>query len=373
MKASAILMLLAVPAQALWGQGPLLRGTVTDTVRAPLALAEIIVANDSNQTDALRTARAGADGRFSFPGISPGRYSVTVRRIGFIPIQIGITLEEGSPQTLEFELVPRPQLLPDVVVEVEGPSGRAGGPLFRGVVVDTADQPIALAEVIVGGATPKTRGPYKVTTREQGRFAFPKMRDGRYFITVRRIGYLPVQVSVRIEPETPRTLKFVMYARPFDLPDVVVEALRFDVVRAVRRAHAYEGTFLTRDDIEDAAPVVLGDLVGKYFFGVSRETFAEPNLGFSFPRTKSVLYGLGDTNSAVSAALGFRGVDCPPVISINGQPPRAGWSVNDFDPQQIEAIELYRKKGIIPFEFQNDFLIKRSCGSLMVIWLRRSG
>lgn len=348
---------------------PPLSGIVTDTLGVPLPLAEIIAVGETDETRGPHRARASTTGRFTFPSLAPGQYILTVRRIGYVPVQVTVALPVGAPVTLEFELVPRPQVLADIVTEVPARDAGPVGPLLHGTVVDSGGAPIPGAEVILGGASPKTRGPWSTETRTEGRFAFPELRPGKYFLTVRRIGFLPVQMSLTVEEREPRNFRFMLNARPFDLPDIVVEGMQFNVVRATRRAHAYLGTFLTRDDIMKAAPVVLGDLVRTLLPGVRPDTFSEPNLGLP-PRYKDISYGIGPLNNAAKAGTGRRGVDCPPVISINGAKPQVGWAVNDFDPQQIEAMEVYGPGADIPWEFQEDLLIKRSCGKFMVIWLR---
>ncbi len=342
---------------------------MTDTLGAPLSLAEIIAVGETDEIRGPHRARAGPTGRFTFPSLAPGQYNLTVRRIGYVPVQVAVDLPAGTPVTLEFELVPRAQILADIVAEVPAGEAARDGPLLFGTVVDSGGAPIPGAELILGGASPKTRGPWTTETRTEGRFAFPELGPGRYFLTVRRIGFLPVQMSVTVEEKEPRNFRFMLNARPFDLPDIVVEGMLFNVVRATRRAHAYLGTFVTRDDIMAAAPVVLGDFVGTLLPAVHPDTFSEPNLGLP-PRYKDVSYGLGPLNKAAAKGAGRRGVDCPPVISINGAKPQVGWAVNDFDPQQIEAMEVYGPGADIPFEFQEDLLIKRSCGKFMVIWLR---
>lgn len=364
----APLLLLAATVRAQTPPPPL-SGVVTDTLGAPLSLAEIIAVGEADETRGPHRARASTTGRFTFPSLAPGQYILTVRRIGYVPVQVTVDLRSGTPVTLEFELVPRAQVLADIVAEVPAAESARDGPLLFGTVVDSAGAPIPGAELILGGASPRTRGPWSTETRAGGRFAFPELRPGKYFLTVRRIGFLPVQMSVTVEEEEPRNFRFMLNARPFDLPDIVVEGMQFNVVRATRRAHAYLGTFVTRDDIMAAAPVVLGDFVATLLPGVHPDTFSEPNLGLP-PRYKDLSYGLGPSNKAAERGTGRRGVDCPPVISINGAMPKVGWAVNDFDPQQVEAMEVYGPGADLPWEFREDLLIKRSCGKFMVIWLR---
>ena len=364
--------------------GPLLSGVVTDTLEVPLPLAELVAVRVGDGGAGRYVARAGAAGRFAFRDIRPGRYAMTVRRIGYNPIQVTIELRDGAPQWVQFELVSRPQQLPDVLVDVEA-DRRGPGPLFRGTVVDENQRPIELAEVVVGGQRGRMRGPFQRTTDARGRFAFPELRGGRYAVTVRRIGYAPVQATLALRSDSARNVQFVLATWPRDLPEIVVER-RNNLVRGARRASTYDGFFLTRDDIARAAPKTTGEFLRRYLPNVSPYQFRTPNMGIDLPpvfvadddpapRSASGLsVPYRKRLNAAEAREKFIGTDCPPVISINGAPARVGFAIDDFDPQIIEAIEVYRRRldprHPPPFEFQEDLVMKRSCGALVVIWLK---
>ncbi len=189
------------------------------------------------------------------------------------------------------------------------------------------------------------------------------------------IAHVPIRASLSLK-ETPRAIEFVMATWPSELPELKVVARRNDILRGVRWASAYFGKFLTRDDIEAAAPKTLGDFMSRYLPSVPPGGFSIPSIphGMLPP-----LGGLARTNSsgprprlnASKAMARFKGPGCPPVISINGAPAQVRWAINDFDPQQIEALEVYRRRDrTAPWEFQDDLVFLRSCGSLVVVWLK---
>lgn len=359
---------------------PLLTGVVVDTTGAAIPLAQVIAVGNKKKIRGPFQVETTPRGRFTFPEIEEGTYTITVRRIGYVPIQYSVTLEEGEPKAVQFEMLPMPQRLVDVLTEVRRlPGDRETGraPLFRGMVVDPEGKPIANAEILAGGATNRTRGPRQQETGEDGIFAFEDTREGSYFITVRRIGYVPIRVALKLEKNTPRVVRFEMQPMPQGLPDIVVNATRFDVARVTRRVGGHLGTLLTRDDIKRLAPNELGEAAGEYLWNVHADTFFEPALGLDAPRMRDVRYGIGGIQTrAAASAFRARGFDCPPVISINGERPREGWALNDFEPEDVEAMEIYRSRDTsrgrqpVPLEFSTDPLYFRSCGSLVVVWLK---
>ena len=55
---------------------------------------------------------------------------------------------------------------------------------------------------------------------------------------------------------------------------------------------------------------------------------------------------------------------CLPAVSLNGSDPR-GWAVNDFRPEDVEAIEVYKTNRV-----PNDFLYANPTCGLVVIWTK---
>jgi len=345
---------------------PLLRGVVVDSTGVPVPQADLIAIGATRQIEGPHYARADDAGRFVFPRLEPGSYTLTVRRIGFVPTQASVVLVADTPRNIRVEIQRMPQVLADVVVEAPAGAAGRGDPLFRGVIVDSAGRPIVDAEVVAGGDRLRSRGPHTRRADPQGRFAYEGFQPGRYFVTVRRIGYVPIRVALTFEAGTPRNIRFELQPMPQHLADIEVRSDGFDLDRISRRvsAAAYGGTLITRDDLERMAPRVLGDAIGKTLRLVRPETFEEPNLGFSH------LWVRPGNDQLRLRATGFRGRDCPPAVSVNGRPTRAGWAINDFPPEAIEAIEIYRRTA--PFPFDADPFLQDNCGNLVIIW-RRAG
>jgi TonB-dependent receptor len=75
-----------------------INGTVTDTDHAILPGARIELKPTSQQLV------SDATGKFSFPDLAPGKYTVTISYVGFAPFSADVTLESGQGKTLEAVL-----------------------------------------------------------------------------------------------------------------------------------------------------------------------------------------------------------------------------------------------------------------------------
>ncbi|MBA3467902.1 MAG: TonB-dependent receptor, partial [Gemmatimonadaceae bacterium] len=92
-----------------------LRGTVTADGGAPISDAQIIVRNTNSGVQ--RNALSREDGGYTLPGLVPGTYDVTVRRIGSSAQNRQVTVQIGATQIQNFALVQQSTQLEAVVVE----------------------------------------------------------------------------------------------------------------------------------------------------------------------------------------------------------------------------------------------------------------
>jgi hypothetical protein len=105
MKQIAILTLLAVP--VLWAQAEAvnarLTGTILDPAEAAVPDALVTLANPAAGFE--RRFTTGADGRYLFPQVPPGRYQLKVEKPGFAAgLQPDIVLAVGQSSTLDVRL-----------------------------------------------------------------------------------------------------------------------------------------------------------------------------------------------------------------------------------------------------------------------------
>lgn len=89
-----------------WAQGETtsaIVGTVMDSTNAVVAGATVTVAN--HEIGLRRTARTDEAGRYNFPQLKPGMYSVRAEAQGFEPAQDdGVVSSLGQKQTVDFTL-----------------------------------------------------------------------------------------------------------------------------------------------------------------------------------------------------------------------------------------------------------------------------
>nr|NIM48818.1 TonB-dependent receptor plug domain-containing protein [Gemmatimonadales bacterium] len=216
---------------------------------------------------------------------------------------------------------------------------------LTGTVRDTLrERPVVGAEVMVNDsvvAETDAAGAYSATE-------IP-VDWGMNTVLVRCVGYVPLLHVLWVEESsTRRSIHGVMQHQAVELPAVVVEADRivlfYGRMREFwRRRKMGLGWFLTRDEIERRNPMFVTDLL----------------------RT---IPGVSVRRTGFTTRVRFRrfGRACPPGIWIDG----IRQASSDLDwlvlPQEVEAIEVYRRSAETPMEFSGT---SRTCGAI-VIWTR---
>jgi hypothetical protein len=243
--------------------------------------------------------------------------------------------------TLGFPLV---LAIPGTGIAQDVPA--AARTILRGTVQDLSGAPLEGAEVEVLGVG------RKATTPATGAYRL-RVPGGRSWVIVRRIGYEPLRVALTFEPGKERRITFQLGRQPQRLADVEVMSEKLWERRYADflwRSRLAWGRFLTRDDIANARPSVLSDVVRRYLPYVSSQAFDLGPLGG---------VGMLHASSTVRST-------CAPLVSLNGASPIGAWAVNDFNPDDVEALEVYRDRHV-PMELQNT--VTSACG-LVVVWLK---
>lgn len=238
-----------------------------------------------------------------------------------------------------------------------GQAKPAGGTI-SGSVVDSGGRAVAGADVFAFPETARAR------SDSAGHFALMKLPGGFYHVRVRRIGFVPTEITTDLKDNGRVDLKFELQPRPAVLDSVVVLAdgkcptLLFGGFNCRRRFG--KGVYLTDDDLAEKGAIELGDV----FAGVP---------GF---RVDSIPTNFG----LKPRPLATRGGHCLNAL-INGRPLALTNPLPRYATELV-GVEIYATPREVPDEYQRYVWLKeirqtsspveRSAGvepcSLVVYW-----
>lgn len=161
------------------GAGSSLSGTVHITGAAQ-PLGGAVVTLIDLRGDVVVTTTTGSDGRFSFPGLAQGLYTLTAATTAAHPVARGVDVPGYGDVTHDIELASRAQLVGSVRTATAG----APVPEALTTLLDSDGH-------VVGSAI----------TDVDGDFVFDGLQAGAY--TVIATGYPPVATEVHLNPGTP--------------------------------------------------------------------------------------------------------------------------------------------------------------------------
>ncbi|HUQ44996.1 MAG TPA: carboxypeptidase regulatory-like domain-containing protein [Gemmatimonadaceae bacterium] len=218
-----------------------------------------------------------------------------------------------------------------------------------GMVRDSSGVPIPGVEVRYHGTDFLS-----VRTNDSGGFRMINLPVGAANVSVRRMGFSPSNVDVRLRPGRTDSLVFTLTALATTIAGVLVEdeyearSRRLLAGFWERRSRGF-GYFLTRDEIEKRAAHEFVDLARM---------------------VPSVTIGVRNGRKTIRFSRSSTSRDCPPQYVVDGMRIENG-SPDEFTPQDIEAIELYSGPATIPPQFAPRFN-SYTCGAV-VIWTRLPG
>jgi hypothetical protein len=220
-----------------------------------------------------------------------------------------------------------------------------------GVVRDTAGAPVSGVEVWVRGSDLYTH------TADNGGFRLIDITPGDAKLTVRRLGFEPITVDIRLSAGVRDTVVISMSMVAASLAGVNVEEER--LTRSTRLLRGFWdrrgsgfGHFVTREEIDAKDAHNFTDLV--------RMT---PGLN---------VVTVGGRQTIRLRDSGGRG-DCPPQYWLDGiRIENAG--PDEFIPGSLEAVEIYNGVATIPPPFSPRVVSfgPKTCGAI-VIWSRLPG
>jgi hypothetical protein len=218
--------------------------------------------------------------------------------------------------------------------------------VIRGTVSDSGRQPVTGAQVHIKNTD--IRG----VTDTAGRFVLPGVWPGTVTVNVQRIGLELQRSEVVVKAADTTVADFVM-SQIAQLDPVETEASRASGRMAAfeqRRLRAAGGAFITRADIDQRNPSSLSEML-RTVSGVS-------------VRSSAIAGEQPVVRMGRSPRPAVKGV-CEVQLFVDGQPYHRG-NVDDFPPETVEGIEIYRGGAEIPAEFRRD---NAGCG-LIAIWTR---
>jgi Gram-negative bacterial tonB protein./TonB-dependent Receptor Plug Domain. len=214
---------------------------------------------------------------------------------------------------------------------------------LRGVVRDSLGGVVSNAHVAIDGSTTQT------LTDSNGAFRFPRLPSGEALVKVRRLGYVPVSATVRIETGAEAQMDLKLSPLAERLPPVEVR----------RKAEVYDSRLAGFNERK-------GKHVGRF---VTREKLDLMNSARFIDALRSIPGVEMRTLRGGVVTVSLRGARCAPTVFIDGFPATAGvMDLDMIDLSGVEGIEVYSDMGSIPPEFSSA-RGGDSCG-VIAVWSR---
>lgn len=223
-------------------------------------------------------------------------------------------------------------------------SGAQG--VIRGTVRSESGAALGGAQLRV---QPLAGGSWTAESDEDGRVQLARVPAGEAWVHVRRLGYRPESLKVTIAPQTPAEVQLRLVRAVAELAPVVVRG-RAEVAGPMagfyRRQSQGHGRFFTEAEVARRNPIQFTDLLR----GVP---------------------GIRIEQRGLNTAVRIRGNRCAPLVWLDGQAMGAAEvDLDAFDPRSFEGIEIYGGGASVPVEFQRNFGISSSCGTI-ILWTKR--
>jgi hypothetical protein len=318
-------------------------GTPAVGAKVSLVWYEIEVAAGLRRAPRVREATVGPDGTYRICGL-PAQLEGKVQVISG-PLTSGeISVEFGS----DLLFVRNMSIAPASAAVATSDSGVTnvrvlGTARLSGRVLNAAGQPITGARVQLDG-TPRT-----AVTRQNGEFTLDSLPPGTQSVTVRHLGYAPVEEAVDLASAEPSNVTIRMSEYVPVLETVRVTAAReraLDVVGYARRKRTGLGHYLEGDQINTNA---------LHFSDVLR----------TVPGIRVQTAGMGR-----QVVTSTRGVNGCVMFWVDGTPWQSmePGDIDDFiKPHELGAIEVYSPTNT-PAEFQGS---RGSSCTTVVGWTSR--
>lgn len=216
---------------------------------------------------------------------------------------------------------------------------------IRGTVKDSAGRPIVGAQVVVKNTD------IRATSGIDGRYLLRGVWPGATEVRAQRLGFQIQSATVSVKQSDTASADFVMPDIAY-LPEVSTDAVATSTRMASfeqRRARG-GGGFITRADIERRHPNKLSEML-RSVAGVSIKS--------------SSIVGQPAVVEIERSSHAISNRTCEVQLYVDGHPYPRG-SIDDFPPETVEGIEIYRGGAELPSELRAD---NAGCGAIG-IWTR---
>lgn len=277
-------------------------------------------------TTAGRAFLTGETGMFRLDSLRPGEHTITVRKLGYVTRSFSFTIESSGVTSHDVGAIPLAR-------------GTEPTTTVNGVVLSNFGLTVGRAGIMLDGVLLAVAG-------DDGSFTIDSLGPGLHLLEVRRIGYRPTLSELLVgDASDDVDIEVTLDALPLQLEEITVTAERTVFVSSrlrdfYDRRDAGFGTYLTKWDIEEQAPMFVTDVLRR-----APGVMVRPS-------------GFGNTVEFL------RGGGCTPSVYIDGM--RLG--VRDIDgflrPEDVHGIEVYTSALTAPMQYSS-FL--QSCG-VVLIW-----
>ncbi len=242
------------------GASQAIRGTVVSAAGTPLADASVVLFDEAFQRRA--TATSDAEGRFTFAGLDPGEYVLTVERPGHASV-VSPPLEVRSGETVVHRMVADAPTLEEVagrsraeearqaflrrVTSACGALGERGdGAMLAGTVRDTlSGLAVPDVEVVLRWTDPEGGEARRTAARTspEGSYVICDAPSGEEVVlAVERLGHSGDLLAVTLDPGTAHRLDVPVDASVGEAPGQVVgRVLEYETGRGVSNAEVRFG------------------------------------------------------------------------------------------------------------------------------------
>jgi hypothetical protein len=216
---------------------------------------------------------------------------------------------------------------------------------IQGTVVDTAGRKMDQALITVIGTN------VSAITDTAGAYVLRQVPMGPVEVKVRRIGFWADSLKITVRDSIPIRADFKLRPQVVQLvgTEVLADPMTGKMGPFNQRRSRGVGSFITRADIEKRQAASVSELL-RYLPGVS---ISQRMAGEPQP-----VHMQRSVNTTTTGK-------CAVQIYVDGHPYQNG-NVDDFSPNSVEGIEVYRSASEIPGAFRSR---DATCG-LIAIWTR---